>query len=123
MESAPKDGREILACWVGEYGFCCIVEYHRGSCPGWYVPHVDVQNVKSEPDFWMPIPKIPKRTKMLSRDDKNKKKSIKVLKDFSEVCRDHAEALSENRIGTHASIFMNEKEAEELANAIEEILS
>lgn len=61
IETAPRDGTEIIAYMSGEYhpdviSVCYCPEDEDGP-GGWY----DNYGVDYHPDFWMPLPEIPKK--------------------------------------------------------------
>jgi len=54
IETAPRDGTEILVCMEGDKDSVCIVEYFSFN---WVYPTYEDTGIYREPTHWMPIPK------------------------------------------------------------------
>jgi hypothetical protein len=61
IETAPKDGTEILIAWGDKVTFSYWLDNSKTSHPwqGWKLP--SMFPVSGKPSHWMPIPKIPRR--------------------------------------------------------------
>lgn len=53
IESAPKDGRQVLACFIGQFEKHVVFVAHANP-DGCYAPGY------ASPTHWMPLPEPPK---------------------------------------------------------------
>lgn len=55
IETAPKDGKEVLACFVGQFSRHIVFVAHANQ-DGVHAPGY------GKPSHWMPLPEPPKET-------------------------------------------------------------
>lgn len=68
IETAPKDGTRVLACWpekrLENPFFYIAVGHYREHRKSWYV----VNSPQKKPTHWMPLP-VPPKTSQINRGD------------------------------------------------------